>query len=71
MEGEGWGHGLLWDAHGKFHTYLLIAHPRLPVRAINERFLPVWVIFRVGLANESHWLQSVLLLTVHYTKHDI
>jgi hypothetical protein len=43
----------------------LIAHPHLLVRAINEGFLSTGGTFRVGLANESHWLKLVLILTVH------
>jgi hypothetical protein len=45
------------------HT-LLIAHPHLLVRASSERFLPARDTFRVELANESHWLQPVLVLSV-------
>ena len=44
----------------------LIAHPHLLVRATNERFLPAWVIFRASSASESHWLQPVPVLTVHW-----
>jgi len=32
----------------------------------NERFLPAWSTFRVGLASESHWSQPVLVLTIHW-----
>ena len=43
-----------------------IAHPHLMVRATNKRFLPTrGHTFRGGLANESHWLQPVLVFTVH------
>ena len=35
------------------------------VRATSERFLQAGTIFGVGLAGESHWLQLVLVLTVH------
>ena len=34
----------------------LIAHPHLLVRATNEQFLLARATFRVGLANESHWM---------------
>ena len=44
----------------------LIACPQLLVRATNERFLPTGAIFRVGLVSESHWLQPLLKLTVHW-----
>jgi hypothetical protein len=44
----------------------LIAHPHLLVQATSERFLPAWGTFRVGLASESHWLQPVLILTIHW-----
>ena len=47
-------------------TTVLIAHSHLLVRAISERFLPAWVAFRVGLTNESHWLQLVLVYTVNW-----
>lgn len=43
-----------------------IAHPHLLVWAINERFLPVGTTSRIGLANESHSLQLVLVLNVHW-----
>ena len=45
---------------------LLIAHPLLLVQVTSERFLPTWVAFKVGLASESHWLQPVLVFTVHW-----
>ena len=45
---------------------LLIAHPHLLVRATSERFLSIGGTFGVGLASESHWLQLVLVLTVHW-----
>ena len=44
----------------------LKAHPHILVRATNEQFLPAGATFRVGSASESHWLQSVLVLTVHW-----
>ena len=37
-----------------FRCFFLIVHPHLLVRAISERFLPAWAIFRVGLVSESH-----------------
>ena len=47
------------------NTHLIIAHPHLLVRTISERFLLAWAIFGVGLTNESHWLQPMLVLTIH------
>ena len=44
----------------------LIAHPHLLVRETSERFLPSWSTFRVGLISESHWLQLVMILTIHW-----
>ena len=44
----------------------LVAHPHLLVRATSERFLPARGTFRVRLASESHWLQPVLVLTIHW-----
>ena len=44
----------------------IIAHPHLLVRATSERFLPTWATFRAGLASENHWLQPVLVLTIHW-----
>ena len=46
--------------------YVEIAHPHLLMRATSERFLPAGATFRVGLASENHWLQQVLVLTVHW-----
>ena len=43
-----------------------IHFPHLLVRATSEWFLPVGGTFRVILANESHWLQPMLVLTVHW-----
>lgn len=40
--------------------------PTLMVQANNDRFLLAWDIFRDGLANESHWLKMVLVLTVQW-----
>ena len=42
-----------------------IAHPHLLVRATSERFLPAWASLGAGLASENHWLQPMLVLTVH------
>ena len=36
-----------------------------PVQATSERFLPTRAIFRADLANESHWLQPMLVLTIY------
>ena len=41
-----------------------IAHPHLLVRATSEPFLLVRATFKNVLANESHWLQQVLVRTV-------
>ena len=35
------------------------------VRTTSERFLQAWATFRVGSASESHWLQPMLVLTIH------
>jgi len=40
--------------------------PHLVVLATNEQFLPTWDTFRAILANESHWLQPMLVLSVHW-----
>jgi hypothetical protein len=45
---------------------MLIPSPHLLVLATSERFLPAWGTFRVNLASESHWLQLVLVLYVHW-----
>ena len=37
----------------------------LLVRATSERFLLVGATFRTGWVSKSHWMQPVLLLTVH------
>ena len=34
--------------------------------AINEQFLPAGATFKISLANENHWLQPMLVLTVHW-----
>ena len=44
----------------------LIPSPHMLVLVINERFLPARGIFRAILASESHWLQPVLVLSVHW-----
>ena len=53
-----------------YHVYLrvglLIHSPHLLVRVTSERFLSAWGIFRVILASESHWLQPVLVFSVHW-----
>jgi hypothetical protein len=43
-----------------------IAHPQLLVLATNEQFLSAGAASRIGLASENHWLQLVLVLTVHW-----
>ena len=43
----------------------IIAHPHLLVRATNVQCLPTGVTFRVGLVSENHWMQLMLVLTVH------
>ena len=44
---------------------LLIAHPHILVQATSEQFLPAGVTFSTGSTRESHYLQLVLVLTVH------
>ena len=44
----------------------LIAHPHLLVRTTSKWFLPAGATFRDGLASESHWLQPMLVRTVHW-----
>jgi hypothetical protein len=44
----------------------LITHPQLLVLATTERFLPAGATLRGGLNSENHWLQPVLVLTVHW-----
>jgi hypothetical protein len=44
----------------------LLPSPHLLVLATSEQFLPVGGTFRVILASESHWLQPVLVLSVHW-----
>ena len=47
-------------------TVKIIVHPHLLVRVTSERDSYQQGIFlRVGLASESHWLQPMLVLTVH------
>jgi hypothetical protein len=36
------------------------------VRATSERFLPTGGTFRASLASESHWLQPMLVLSIHW-----
>jgi len=43
-----------------------IHSPHLLVQATSERFLPAGGTFRVILANESHWLQPMLVLFIHW-----
>ena len=43
-----------------------IAHPYLLMRGTSVRFLQARGTFGVGLASESHWLQLVLVLAVHW-----
>ena len=50
--------------HQKVH--IPIAHSHLLVRVTCERILIAWPAFRVGSTSESHWLQSVLVLIVHW-----
>jgi hypothetical protein len=44
----------------------IIAHAHLLVQARSERFLLARATFRVGLAGESHWMQPMLVLTIHW-----
>ena len=48
------------------NTLGLIPSPHLLVLATNERFLPTWGTFRAILASESHWLQPILVLSIHW-----
>jgi len=43
-----------------------IHSPHLLVCATNERFPPAGGTFRAILASESHWLQPVLVLSIHW-----
>jgi hypothetical protein len=52
--------------HVSNYGHAIIAHPHLLVRGTNERFLPTGGTFGVGITSESHWLQPVLVLTVHW-----
>jgi hypothetical protein len=47
------------------HEGPLLAHPRLLVWGISERFLSTGGTFEVGSASESQWLQPMVVLTVH------
>ena len=60
-------HPRFWpmDRTGK-DPRLLIPYPHLLVLATSERFLPAWSIFRAILASESHWLQPMLVLSIHW-----
>ena len=63
--------GCLRYNQGSFTRFLrnilgLITHPHLLVRGTGERFLPAGGTFGVRLASESHWLQPILVLTVHW-----
>ena len=49
-------------AWGSWH---LLPSAHLLVLATNERFLLAWGTFRAILASESHWLQPMLVLSVH------
>jgi hypothetical protein len=49
---------------GVSHGYIFSSH--MLVLATNERFLPARDTFRVILASESHWLQPILVLYVHW-----
>ena len=44
----------------------LIPSPHLLVLVTNERFLLAGGTFRAILANEIHWLQPVLVLSIHW-----
>ena len=39
---------------------------RLLMRTTIERFLPARATFRSVLASDNHWLQPVLVLTIHW-----
>ena len=61
------GVGVMWFLSRVLHLLptRLIHSPHLMVRATSEQFLSVGGIFRAILASESHWLQPVLVLSVH------
>ena len=57
-----------WTLPGacNFISILLLHSQHLLVQATCERFLPTWDTFRAILATESHRLQPVLVLSVHW-----
>jgi hypothetical protein len=44
----------------------IIHSPHMLVWVISERFLPTGGTFRAILASESHWLQPMLVLSIHW-----
>jgi hypothetical protein len=59
----------LWLWHTLPNQMLLnmvIHSTHMLVQATNEQFLPAGGTFRAILASESHWLQRVLVLSVHW-----
>ena len=59
---------LRWVAilQSTFFCPLIYCHSHLLVPPTSEGFLPVGAAFRVDVASESHCLQPVLVLTVHW-----
>ena len=55
----------LLSRFGHWRWGALIPSPHLLVLATSERFLPTWGTFRAMLASESHWLQPMLVLSIH------
>jgi hypothetical protein len=49
----------------ELNWYSVIHYPHLLVRATSERFLPAGGTFRATSTIESHWLQPLLVLSIH------
>ena len=52
--------------HLRCHMGWVIPSSHLLLMVTSERFLPAGDTFRVILASESHWLQPMLVLSVHW-----
>ena len=59
-------HSRALSTHQDLACRYLIPSSHMLVLATNEQFLPAWSIFRAILASESHWLQPMLILSVHW-----
>ena len=57
----------LWLSRSRICGVYYPTHTYLQVHATSERFLPAWATFRASIASESHWLQQVSVLTVHWS----